>query len=230
MAAGTDYDEQLARARRGGAVDRRTRTGISSPPTSRNAADLLRPVYDELGGADGFVSVEVVARPRARHRRHRRSRPPSSVAGRPAQRDDQDPGDRRRPPRDHRDARRGHQRERHADLRASAATREVIDAYLAGLEAPRGERRRPLDGQQRRVVLREPGRHRDRPPAPRRATRCGARPRSRTPSSRTSCSSGRSRARAGTRSRRRARGCSGRCGRRRRRRTRRTPRRSTSTS
>ena len=40
---------------------------------------------------------------------------------------------------------------------------EVIDAYLAGLETLAERRRRPVDGAQRGVVLRQPGRHRGRP-------------------------------------------------------------------
>ena len=108
---------------------------------------------------------------------------------------------------------------------------EVIEAYLAGLEACRGRPVRRVVGG---VVLRQPGRHRGRPPArgrsaPTRPSPCGARPRWPTPSSPTSCSSSASRARAGRRWRPGAPGCSGRCGRRPRPRTRTTPTRSTST-
>jgi transaldolase len=58
MASGEGYDEQLAELARGG-------TPLDSIYWSlvlddiRHAADLLRPTYDSLGGADGFVSVEV---------------------------------------------------------------------------------------------------------------------------------------------------------------------------
>ena len=100
---------------------------------------------------------------------------------------------------------------------------QVIEAYLTGLERLVASGRRPVDGRVGGVVLREPGRHRDRPAPARRPARCGARPRSPTPSSPTSCSESASPAPAGMRSRPRARGCSGRCGRRRRPRTPRTP-------
>ncbi len=56
MAAGNDYDAQLASIAGGDVKDAYwdlVTTDIA------HAADLLRPVYDSLGGADGFVSVEV---------------------------------------------------------------------------------------------------------------------------------------------------------------------------
>ncbi len=41
----------------------------------RNALGILRPVYDESDGVDGFVSVEVDPGSRPRHRRHDRRGP-----------------------------------------------------------------------------------------------------------------------------------------------------------
>ena len=77
----------------------------------------------------------------------------------------------------------------------------MIDAFLDGLERRVAARRRHLAHRVGRVVLREPGRHRDRPPAPRRARAARARPRSPTPSSRTSTfRADVRRARVGTRS------------------------------
>ena len=101
---------------------------------------------------------------------------------------------------------------------------EVIEAYLTGLERLRRERAatcRAVASVASFFVSRvdtETDRR-----LPEGTARCGARRRSPTPSSPTSCSASGSPATAGTRSRRRARGCSGRCGRRRRPRTRRTP-------
>ena len=194
-----------------------------------HAADVLRPTTTSWDGHDGFVSVEVS--PDLAHDTDGTIAQAKRALGaaRPPQRDDQDPGDRRGHPRDRGDARRGHQRQRHADLLPRALRGGDRRVPRRARAAGRARRRHRAD-RVGRVVLREPGRHRDRPPAPRGSRRCAGRPRSPTPSSRTSTSSRRSPAPAGTRSRRRARACSGRCGRRRRRRTRPTPPRSTSTT
>jgi len=58
LGAGTDYDAQVTELAKGGTETKDAywelvRTDIG------NAADLLRPVFDATGGADGFVSVEV---------------------------------------------------------------------------------------------------------------------------------------------------------------------------
>ena len=95
---------------------------------------------------------------------------------------------------------------------------EVIEAYLAGLETYAADAGADLSrvasvGQ----LLRQPGRHRGRPPArgdrhrPRRS-RCAARRRSPRPSSPTSSSARRSAVRAGRRWPPGAPACSGRCG------------------
>jgi transaldolase len=58
MAAGEGYDEQLIELTRAGApID--TAYWALVLDDIRHAADVLRPTYDELDGADGFVSVEV---------------------------------------------------------------------------------------------------------------------------------------------------------------------------
>ena len=53
----------------------RTPTGSWSVTDIEAALALLRPVYDDSDGVDGFVSVEVAPEPGPRHRRHRRRRP-----------------------------------------------------------------------------------------------------------------------------------------------------------
>ena len=58
LAAGNDYDEQLAALSRAGAETKAAYWDLVTTDIA-HAADLLRPVYDELDGADGFVSVEV---------------------------------------------------------------------------------------------------------------------------------------------------------------------------
>jgi transaldolase len=58
MGAGTDYDEQLARCARAGLGARDSYWELVTTDIA-DAADLLAPVYEALGGADGFVSVEV---------------------------------------------------------------------------------------------------------------------------------------------------------------------------
>jgi transaldolase len=58
MAAGTDYDAQLREVTSGGASAIDAYWDLVTTDIA-HAADVLRPLYDELGGADGFVSVEV---------------------------------------------------------------------------------------------------------------------------------------------------------------------------
>ena len=58
LAAGDDYDEQLRAVVQGG-VDTKDAYWELVTTDIANAAELLRPVFDSLGGADGFVSVEV---------------------------------------------------------------------------------------------------------------------------------------------------------------------------
>jgi transaldolase len=58
MGAGHDYDAQLTELVRAG-TDRNDAYWDLVTTDVANVADLLRPVYDETGGADGFVSIEV---------------------------------------------------------------------------------------------------------------------------------------------------------------------------
>jgi transaldolase len=58
MAAGEGYDEQLIKLGRSGADIDATYWSLVLDDI-RHAADVLRPTYDSLDGADGFVSVEV---------------------------------------------------------------------------------------------------------------------------------------------------------------------------
>ncbi|HEX5616730.1 MAG TPA: transaldolase [Acidimicrobiia bacterium] len=58
MGAGTAYDEQLAQCARAGLDATDTYWELVTTDIA-GAADLLLPVYEESGGTDGFVSVEV---------------------------------------------------------------------------------------------------------------------------------------------------------------------------
>lgn len=58
MAEGGDYDGDIARAATAGSSTREIYEGLVSTDV-RDACDILRPVYDQSGGADGFVSLEV---------------------------------------------------------------------------------------------------------------------------------------------------------------------------
>jgi len=58
MAAGIDYDAQLREVTAGGASTLDAYWDLVTTDIA-SAADVLRPLYDELDGADGFVSVEV---------------------------------------------------------------------------------------------------------------------------------------------------------------------------
>jgi transaldolase/glucose-6-phosphate isomerase len=53
-----DYDDQIETLARGGALARAIYQNIAIQDV-QEAADILRPVFDELGGIDGFVSLEV---------------------------------------------------------------------------------------------------------------------------------------------------------------------------
>ena len=128
----------------------------------RWACDVLRPVYDATDGVDGRVSIEVDPRLAHDTREDRGRGAGAVVAGRPAQPVHQDPGDRARACRRSRRPRRGHQRQRHADLLARALRRGH-----GRLPRPAWSRRRPAghdlsDDRLGRVVLRLPRRHRDR--------------------------------------------------------------------
>ena len=58
IAAGTDYDEQIAELVRKGVAPRDMFEEIAIWDIT-HACDILRPVFDASGGNDGFVSIEV---------------------------------------------------------------------------------------------------------------------------------------------------------------------------
>lgn len=58
IAGSTDYDEALAELADSNLTDREVFERLAIRDV-QEAADVLRPVYDETGGADGFVSIEV---------------------------------------------------------------------------------------------------------------------------------------------------------------------------
>jgi transaldolase len=58
MASGTDYDAQLAEVTRAGASTDAAYWDLVTDDIE-HAADVLRPLYDRLDAADGYVSVEV---------------------------------------------------------------------------------------------------------------------------------------------------------------------------
>ena len=58
IAAGSDYDEQIASLLSEGKSGMEIFEAVEVDDI-RNACDVLRPVYDESDGADGFVSIEV---------------------------------------------------------------------------------------------------------------------------------------------------------------------------
>ena len=138
----------------------------------QHALDLLRPIYDESAGGDGFVSIEVSPElandtegtiASARQLDDRITQPnllvkiPGTAAGIPAI------------------------RQMIAEGRSINVTlifsidryAEVIEAYLAGLEDCDGDL---VEGPQRGVVLRQPGRHRGRPSPAGDASASGAGP------------------------------------------------------
>ena len=58
ISTGTDYDDQIRELARGGDDARAIYTALARHDITE-AADTLRPVYDETQGRDGFVSIEV---------------------------------------------------------------------------------------------------------------------------------------------------------------------------
>ena len=138
----------------------------------RDAADILRPVFDATQGQDGRVSIEVD--PRLAHNTdgdHRRGQA-AGLAGGPPQHAHQDPGDQGGPARDHRGHRQGHQRQRHADLLAGALPRGH-GRLPRGPGEGQGRGPRPLQDPLGGVLLRVPRGHRDRQAAGRPGHRRG---------------------------------------------------------
>jgi transaldolase len=58
MATGSDYDEQLREVVGGGATIEAAYWALVERDIA-DAADILRKTFDDLGGHDGFVSIEV---------------------------------------------------------------------------------------------------------------------------------------------------------------------------
>ena len=141
----------------------------------RDAADILRPVYDATGGQDGRVSIEVD--PRLAHDTAATIAEAKQLAwlvDRPNIAD-QDPGDQGGPARDHRGHRPGHQRQRHADLLAGALPRghgRLPGRPGEGQGRGPGPLADPLGG----LLLRLPRGHRDRQAAGRARHRRGQAP------------------------------------------------------
>ena len=181
----TDYDEALAEARAAAA-----RMAEAPDPKSvyeglaiadlRQAADMLRPVYEETDAGDGYVSMEVVARPGARHRRHGRGGAAAVGGGRPAEPDDQGAGDRGRHPGDPAADRRRDQRQHHAAV-LDHGLRTRGRGLPGRVGGPAGRRRRHRAGRVGGELLHQPDRLRGRPAGER--ARCRARSGSPTRSS-----------------------------------------------
>ena len=104
------------------------------------ALDVLRRCTSSSGGRDGFVSVEVVAESRARHRGHDRVRARSPRANRPSQPLREDPGDRGGRAGDQADDRRRPQHQRDADLQPGSLRGCDGGVHLR----PRGMHGRPV--------------------------------------------------------------------------------------
>ena len=160
LADGERYDDQVRElAAAGKDVDE----AIFSITTTdvRNACDVLADTFAATGGVDGRVSIEVsptlahddeATIASAKQLWAEVDRPnlfikiPATTEGGPAITDA---------------LARGHQRQRHADLRARPL-RQGDGRLPRGPRAGQGERQGPLEDPLRRVVLRLPRRHRDR--------------------------------------------------------------------
>ena len=182
-----DYDEQIERMAHEGADARAIYQAIAIQDV-QDAADVLRVVYDDTDGYDGYVSLEVD--PDIAFDTDTHDGAGARVLGprRPAQPDDQDPRHGRGPARHRADDLRGHEHQRHAAVQGRAV-REGHRGLHPRARAPRrgGQVGRRALG---RVVLRLARRHRGRQ-APRgdAATRAArARPAWPTPAPPTSCS------------------------------------------
>ena len=127
----------------------------------QNAADVLRPVYDQLKGEDGFVSLEVspYLAMDTKGTIAEAERLWKDVGSQEP--DGQGAGDAGRPARDPASDRRGHQHQHHAAVLA-----EGLCAGRRGLSRGPGKirqgRRRSLSRRQRRQLLRQPDRQRGR--------------------------------------------------------------------
>ena len=171
LAKGDAYDEQLraARRRRQGRGDRPVRDHHGRRPQRlRRDASRLRP--DRRSGRPGVHRGRPWTRPR--HRSDRRHGQEAVGDRGPAQRVDQDPGDRRGAAGDLADHCGRDQRQRHADLRPGPLPRRHAGLPDRARAGPRG-RPRPVHDPLGRLVLRLPGGHRGRPAAGRDRLRRG---------------------------------------------------------
>ena len=128
-----------------------------------DALGVLRPVYDTSDSTDGFVSIEV-SPALAHDTAGTIEAAASSQAHRPAQPLREDPWHRRRAPRCPHDDRRGPKHQHHSPLLARALCRGHRGLSRRARGPARLGSRRSLGRPQRRLVLREQGRHRGRPP------------------------------------------------------------------
>ncbi len=169
--SGTDYDDQLRELVGGGsgveaAVLGARRAGHRR--CGRHPAAALR----LLGRGRRVRLHRGRPRPRPRHRPNARAGAGSVRAARPSERDDQDPGDARGSAGDQRRDRGRVERQHHADLRPRAVPRSDRGLPRRSRTTRRARRGR-LGDRVGRVVLREPRRHRNRSPPPRRPRPAG---------------------------------------------------------
>ena len=102
---------------------------------------------------------------RPRHGRHRGRGTASAQADPPAEPDGEDPRHRRGRSGDQADDRRGSQHQRHPDLQPRPVPGGDGGVHRRPRAVRRAARRRPVQGGQRRQLLHQPCRHRDRQPA-----------------------------------------------------------------
>ena len=220
IAGGGDYDAQI-RASLEETDDPREIFLRLAVDDVRDACDVLRPVWDATGGADGYVSLEVDPGLAHDERRHGRPGGRAPRAGRPAERLHQDPGHGRGRAGDRGVHRAGDPDQRDADL-----LRAALPACRRGVPCAASRGCRSTAATSRRSARSPRSSSRASTPRPTRSSRPSATPSSRgssaspTRSSPTSTSRSSSTGRSGSGWRRRARPCSGRSGRRPRRRTR----------
>ena len=224
-----DYDAELESLAREGLSAREVYRRMAVRDVQA-ACDVLRPVLRRVGRPGRLRLARGGAAAGPRHRGHARAGAPVLGAGRPPQRDGQDPRHRRGDPGDRGGALRGPQHQRHAAVRGlrlrardggvrrarwSAATRRA--SRSTATRSPRSSSRawtpRSTSASTRSAAPTSPGARVSPTPAPP-----------------TSPSSASSRASASPSCARPARRSSGRCGPRPASRTRSTPRRSTSTA
>ena len=85
-----DYDDQLGSCARAGKSTREIFQELAIKDI-QDGCDVLRSVYDETDGYDGYVSLRGRPRPRVRHREDDGAGARVLAARRPPQPDDQDP-------------------------------------------------------------------------------------------------------------------------------------------